>query len=122
MLVSIPFSSKKLRHVAKIPFAWLCKTRVTRSLSKFSIFFKSQRIFLVTEVQMIFPKGDLWVQSPMIIVGQSPNIRSIAENRRRSPAIYRSVSSGYVHFAEHDGWHCRRRFAKVVLSSFARLK
>ena len=32
-------------------------------------------------------KGDLWVQSPMIIVGQSPNIRSIAENRRRSQAI-----------------------------------
>ena len=30
------------------------------------------------------PKGDLWVQSPMIIVGKSPNIRSIAENRRRS--------------------------------------
>ena len=51
--------------------------------------------------------------------------RSIAEhsvNRRKSPAIYRSVSSGYVHLAEHDGWHCRRRFAKVVLSSFARLK
>ena len=70
----------------------------------------------------ILPKGDLWVQSPMIIVGQSPNIRSIAKNRRRSPAIYRSVSSGYVHLAEHDGWHCRRRFAKVVLSSFARLK
>ena len=51
--------------------------------------------------------------------------RSIAEhsvNRLRSPAIYRSVSSGYVHLAEHDGWHCRRRFAKVVLSSFARLE
>ena len=30
------------------------------------------------------PKGDLWVQSPVIIIG---NIRSIAENRRRSPAI-----------------------------------
>ena len=43
-------------------------------------------------------------------------------NRRKSPAIYRSVSSGYVHLAEHDGWHCPRRFAKVVLSSFARLK
>ena len=51
--------------------------------------------------------------------------RSIAEhsvNRRKSPAIYRNVLSGYVHLAEHDGWHCRRRFAKVVLSSFARLK
>ena len=51
--------------------------------------------------------------------------RSIAEhsvNHGKSPAIYRSASSGYVHLAEHDGWHCRRRFAKVVLSSFARLK
>ena len=36
------------------------------------------------------PKGDLWVQSPMIIVGQSPSIRSIAElSAGRSPAIYR---------------------------------
>ena len=34
-------------------------------------------------------------------------------NRRRS---CRSVSSGYVHLAELDGWHCRRRFAKDVLS------
>ena len=56
------------------------------------------------------PKGDLWVQSPVIII---VNIRSIAENRRRS---CRSVLSGYVHLAELDGWHCRRRFAKVVLS------
>ena len=39
------------------------------------------------------PKGDLWVQSPMIIVGQSPNIRSIAENRRRSTEAYRRVMS-----------------------------
>ena len=43
--------------------------------------------------------------------------RSIAEH-----SVNRNVSSGYVHLAEHDGWHCRRRFAKVVLSSFARLK
>ena len=56
------------------------------------------------------PKGDLWVQSPVIIIG---NIRSIAENRRRS---CRAVSSGYVHLAELDGWHCRMRFAEVVLS------
>ena len=28
----------------------------------------------------------------------------------------RQHSSGYVHLAELDGWHCRRRFAKVVLS------
>ena len=48
--------------------------------------------------------------------------RQHSVNRRKSPAIYRSVSSGYVHLAEHDGWHCRRRFAKVVLPSFARLK
>ena len=55
------------------------------------------------------PKGDLWVQSPMIIVGQSPNIRSIAEHsvnrrtfgqspkiagdRRRSTEAYRRVMS-----------------------------
>ena len=63
----------------------------------------------IMSLSCTLPKGDLWVQSPMIIVGQSP-------------AIYRSVSSGYAHLAEHDGWHCRRRFAKVVLSSFARLK
>ena len=48
--------------------------------------------------------------------------RQHSVNHRKSPAIYRSVSSGYVHLAEHDGWHCRRGFAKVVLSSFARLK
>ena len=41
----------------------------------------------------IVPKGDLWVQSPMIIVGQLPNIRSIAENRRRSTEAYRRVMS-----------------------------
>ena len=34
-------------------------------------------------LKYFIPKGDLWVQSPMIIVGQWPNIRSIAENRRR---------------------------------------
>ena len=39
------------------------------------------------------PKGDLWVQSPMIIIGQAPNIRSIAENRRRSTEAYRRVMS-----------------------------
>ena len=39
------------------------------------------------------PKGDLWVQSPMIIVGQSPNIRSIACDRRRSTEAYRRVMS-----------------------------
>ena len=48
--------------------------------------------------------------------------RQHSVNRQKSQAIYRSVSSGYVHLAEHDGWHCRRRFAKVVLSSLARLK
>ena len=36
------------------------------------------------------PKGDLWVQSPVIIIG---NIRSIAENRRRSTEAYRLVMS-----------------------------
>ena len=36
------------------------------------------------------PKGDLWVQSPVIIIG---NIRSIAENRRRSTEAYRRVMS-----------------------------
>ena len=30
--------------------------------------------------------------------------RQHSVNRRKSPAIYRSVSSGYVHLAEHDGW------------------
>ena len=44
-------------------------------------------------LKWISPKGDLWVQSPMIIVGQSPNIRSIAENRRRSTEAYRRVMS-----------------------------
>ena len=39
------------------------------------------------------PKGDLWVQSPMIIVGQSPNIRSIAGDRQRSTEAYRRVMS-----------------------------
>ena len=34
--------------------------------------------------------GDLWVQSPVIIIG---NIRSIAENRRRSTEAYRRVMS-----------------------------
>ena len=34
------------------------------------------------------PKGDLWVQSPMIIVGQSPKI---AGDRRRSTEAYRRV-------------------------------
>ena len=34
--------------------------------------------------------------------------RQHSVNRRKSPAIYRSVSLGYVHLAEHDGWHCRR--------------
>ena len=36
------------------------------------------------------PKGDLWVQSPLITIG---NIRSIAENRRRSTEAYRRVMS-----------------------------
>ena len=36
------------------------------------------------------PKGDLWVQSPVIIIG---NIRSIAENRRRSTEAYRRIMS-----------------------------
>ena len=36
------------------------------------------------------PKGDLWVQSPVIIIG---NIRSIAENSRRSTEAYRRVMS-----------------------------
>ena len=34
-------------------------------------------------LQMMDPKGDLWVQSPMIIVGQSPNIRSIGDLPKR---------------------------------------
>ena len=48
------------------------------------------RLFLESSLT---PKGDLWVQSPMIIVCQSPNIRSIAENRRRSTEAYRRVMS-----------------------------
>ena len=65
------------------------------------------------------PKGDLWVQSPMIIVGQSPNIRSIAENRRRSTEAYRRVMSTWPSMMVGTA---ERRFAKVVLSSFGRLK
>ena len=37
-----------------------------------------------------YPKGDLWVQSPVIIIG---NIRSIAENRRQSTEAYSRVMS-----------------------------
>ena len=40
--------------------------------------------------RITLPKGDLWVQSPVIIIG---NIRSIAENRRRSNEAYRRVMS-----------------------------
>ena len=41
-------------------------------------------------ISQIIPKVDLWVQSPVIIIG---NIRSIAENRRRSTEAYRRVMS-----------------------------
>ena len=41
-------------------------------------------------ISQIIPKVDLWVQSPVIIIG---NIRSIAENRRRSTDAYRRVMS-----------------------------
>ena len=44
------------------------------------------RLFLTYRL----PKGDLWVQSPVIIIC---NIRSIAENRRRSTEAYRRVMS-----------------------------
>ena len=39
---------------------------------------------------LLLSKGDLWVQSPVIIIG---NIRSIAKNRRRSTEAYRRVMS-----------------------------
>ena len=49
-------------------------------------------IYLFLNIQCLLtqPKGDLWVQSPVIIIG---NIRSIAENRRRSTEAYRRVMS-----------------------------
>ena len=58
-----------------------------------SIFFSSTMNYKKTRLMHQLPKGDLWVQSPMIIVGQSPNNRSIAENRRRSAEAYRRVMS-----------------------------
>ena len=63
----------------------------SRCLSAFSILYRnytsSQRGFMGTIA------GDYNLQHSV--------------NRRKSPAIYRSVSSGYVNLAEHDGWHCR---------------
>ena len=49
---------------------------------------KRTQVSPFTEISI--PKGDLWVQSPVIIIG---NIRSIAENRRRSTEAYRRVMS-----------------------------
>ena len=63
-----------------------------RLLKHFSAVDSSSLIRIIQSREFL-PKGDLWVQSPMIIVGQSPNIRSIAENRRRSTEAYRRVMS-----------------------------
>ena len=47
---------------------------------------------IILFVLLLISKGDLWVQSPVIIIG---NIRSIAENRRRSPAIAGDHAEAY---------------------------
>ena len=47
-------------------------------------------VVLLVSTLYTIPKGDLWVQSPVIIIS---NIRSIAENRRRLTEAYRRVMS-----------------------------